>query len=46
MWPCGDVGVLMLARVPTPSSPVREIDRERHKERETERERGKERNRA
>ncbi len=38
MQACGRAGVLMLARVPTPSSPVREIKREKRK-REGERER-------
>jgi hypothetical protein len=32
---CRHAGVLMFARVPTPSSPVREIERAREKERES-----------
>ncbi len=42
---CGHTDVLMLARVPTPSSPVREIERGREKESERKRKRERERER-
>jgi hypothetical protein len=40
VWAFGRAGMLMLAGVPTPSSPVREIERET--ERDIKRERGRE----
>ncbi len=43
MRACGHECVLMLARVPTPTSPVREIERVRDREIKRERKREKER---
>jgi len=42
---CEHAGMLKLARVPTPSSPVREVERERDQDIKRERERHKERER-